>query len=141
MNQAELIRGHYYTSTPGDESARTDVRDGLRSIGFDAEVFPRPSQSSGRNSKGVDIALTTDMLSHAFLDNYGWVVIAAGDGDYVPLVEAVKRRGKRVQLLFFASEGLSPALVRACDHFVDFGPRLIERWKRALNTEARRATL
>ena len=38
-------------------------------------------------AKGVDIALTTDMLSNAFLGNYDVAVLVAGDGDYVPLVE------------------------------------------------------
>ena len=42
-------------------------------------------------AKGVDIALTKDLLSHAFLDNYDAVVLVAGDGDYVPVVEELKR--------------------------------------------------
>ncbi len=79
---------------------------------------------------GVDIALTTDMLSHAFLDNYSIAVLAAGDGDYVPAVEAVKRQGKQVWGLFFDAE-MSPALRRACDKFDDITPRIAKWWRRA----------
>ena len=64
----------------------------------------------GRPSKGVDIALTCDMLSHASHDNYDVAVLIAGDGDYVPLVDEVKRLGKLVHLVFFQSTGLNPKL-------------------------------
>ena len=41
-----------------------------------------------------------------------------GDGDYVPLVEEVKRLGKIVVCVFFdVGNGLSPALKIACDEF------------------------
>jgi len=48
------------------------------------------------------------MLSHAFLNNYDVATLIAGDADYVPLVEEVKRLGKVVYVLFFVSNGLSP---------------------------------
>lgn len=124
----DLIRGHYYTSIAGDESQRTRVRDLLREAGFDGEVFRRPTEKSGRSTKGVDIALTTEMLSHAFQGNFDTAVIAAGDGDYVPLIEAVKRQGKRVHVMAFAS-GLSPELPRVADWYGDPSDVFVREWR------------
>ena len=42
----------------------------------------------------------------------------AGDGDYVPLVEEVKRLGKRVELCFIGC-ATNPALKLAADAFKD----------------------
>jgi uncharacterized LabA/DUF88 family protein len=46
-------------------------------------------------------------------------VLVTGDGDYLPVVEEVKRFGKRVVLAFFehSEAGLSPELRRAADEF------------------------
>jgi len=57
-------------------------------------------------------------LSHAFNVNYEIAVLVAGDEDYVPLVQELKRSGKQVALWFFES-GLSKHLRRECDLFLD----------------------
>jgi uncharacterized LabA/DUF88 family protein len=54
-----------------------------------------------------EIALTTDMLSHGYRTNYDVAVLFAGDGDYVPLVEEVKRLGKVVYIMFFQGSGVN----------------------------------
>lgn len=110
------IRSFYYTSITGDSDEVTKVTEHLWAMGFQPEVFKkaRPDQKA----KGVDIALTKDMLSHAFLGNYEIAILVAGDGDYVPLVQEVKRLGKRVHLAFL-NNGLNPDLKLACDRFID----------------------
>jgi hypothetical protein len=112
-------RGYYYTSLVGDEQVLASVRRDLWEMGFSPQVFKRDANL--HKAKGVDIALTTDMLSHAFRGNYEIAVLVAGDGDYVPLVEEVKRLGKLVWVWFLADEkyGLNPALKLAADHFMD----------------------
>ena len=60
--------------------------------------------------KGVDISLAKDLLSHAFLDNYDYAILYSGDGDYVPLVEEVKRIGKNVMVCFFDTDCLNKEL-------------------------------
>src|SRR5262245_6026602 len=108
--QPDAIRAHYYTSAVGDDDALAKIRERLREIGFDPHVFKRDPKRN--RSKGVDIALTKDMLSHAFLNNYDAAVLVAGDGDYMPLVEEVKRLGKIVYVAFFTGDGagLNPDL-------------------------------
>lgn len=70
------------------------------------------------------------MLSHAFRGNYDAAILISGDGDYVPVVEEVKRLGKRVHVAFFQSQGLSPDLVRAADSFYDLTDLFVSAWAR-----------
>jgi uncharacterized LabA/DUF88 family protein len=125
--QKSAIRSYYYTSMTGNRERMDEVRKNLRDIGFHPEVFNKPQ---GRTkSKGVDITLAKDMLSHCFHGNYDVAVLFAGDGDYVPLVTEVKRMGKVVYLAFFEHSGLSPELHLASDHFLDIEKSFIESWK------------
>jgi uncharacterized LabA/DUF88 family protein len=118
----ESVRAHYYTSLTGTDEDIAAVRAGLRKIGFEPRVFKR--EVKGRPSKGVDIALATDLLGHAFRNNLDAAVLLAGDGDYVPMVEEVKRLGKRVYVAFLAKDSsLNTRLQLAADEFFP-----LERW-------------
>ena len=78
------------------------------------------------SSKGVDISLTVDALHHAQQDHYGQAVFVAGDKDYIPLFEAIKRLGKRVFVVFF--ENNTPDEIRVtADEFIDLKPILKDR--------------
>ena len=120
------VRSSYYTSVHGDDLKLVSIKDRLWNIGFSPEVFKKANKE--QKAKGVDIALTKDMLSHAFLNNYNTAVLVAGDGDYVPLIEEVKRLGKCVTVAFFAREGLSPELKRSADEFYDITYAFLSSW-------------
>ena len=119
-------RMHFYTSVMGSGEKRDEIGDNLWDLGFQPTVLQKVK---GRPSKGVDIALTCDMLSHASHDNYDVAVLIAGDGDYVPLVDEVKRLGKLVHLVFFQSTGLNPKLRRASDTFYDVRHQFEHCWR------------
>jgi hypothetical protein len=118
-------RWHYYTSTRGNERDLDDVSREIWSMGFTPAVFKK--DGNGR-SKGVDITLATDMLSGAFMGTYEAAILVAGDGDYVPLVQAVKRLGKLVFVMFFDCPGFSDKLKRASDRAISFDPYFIQAW-------------
>jgi uncharacterized LabA/DUF88 family protein len=120
----EAARAYFYTSTTSDEPGWTDTRLALRSLGFEPRLFRR---ARGR-SKAVDVALTTDVLVLAAEGRYEVAVIFAGDGDYVPLVEAVKRMGRHVVVGFFEGDGLNPELRIAADEFVDLTQHFVRSW-------------
>lgn len=120
------IRAMYYTSMVGDDEAIRLASETLWELGFSPAVFKKARRD--QKAKGVDIALTKDMLSHAYLNNYDTAVLMAGDGDYLPLVEEVKRLGKRVHLSFFDSSATSFALKTACDRFCDLNPVFSAAW-------------
>ena len=127
--QMSAMRATYYTSVRGDDSKLSSVKVQLWQLGFHPEVFKRPDAQ--RKAKGVDIALTKDVLSHAYLGNYDVAVLYAGDGDYVPLVQEVKRLGKVVCVAFFDSpdSGLSQELKLSADIFSDIRPAFVDKWE------------
>jgi uncharacterized LabA/DUF88 family protein len=130
-------RAFYYTSATADEPQWTDRRIALRELGFEPRMFKR---SAGR-SKAVDIALASDVLTMAFGGRYEVAVLFAGDGDYVPLVEAVKALGHYVVVGFFADHGLSPALRIAADEYIDLTADLVDSWKGLYSGRTRAAEL
>ena len=116
-----FVRRYYYTSCQGDTNRREEVAEKIRNLGIEApRVFPRVKQ---KGSKRVDITLATDMLTHAHRHNYDIAILVAGDEDFVPLVEAVQREGRRV-FLWFVKGGLSPTLKNAADFYWDLGSLL-----------------
>ena len=146
--QAHLAdRAYYYTSMPYENATVvTATRLALREIGFEPKMFPRRREKSKVaelppgderddalarwKSKAVDLALATDVLTLAGEGRYEVAVLFAGDADYVPVVEAVKRLGRHVVLGFFAGKGhgLSDDLRISADEFVDLTPYLIKAW-------------
>ncbi len=111
-----LVRSYYYTCAKGDHDRIEAIKDQLIDCGItDPRVFKK---STNNRSKRVDITLATEMLSHAHNNNFEVVVLVAGDEDYVPLIQEVKRSGKQVALWFF-EDGLSHHLKRESDLFMD----------------------
>jgi uncharacterized LabA/DUF88 family protein len=96
---------------------RADIAQALWELGFTPKVFTKPD--GDRKSKAVDIAFTTDVLSHAYQDNYDAAFLIAGDEDYVPLIDELKHHGRVVIVGFLSGEesGLSPKLRLAADAF------------------------
>lgn len=111
-----LIRSFYYTCAKGDHAKIERLEDELIDCGIsDPRVFKK---NTNNRSKRVDITLATDMLSNAYHDNYDVAVLVAGDEDYVPLIQEVKRTGKQVAVWFFEN-GLSKHLKKESDQFLD----------------------
>jgi uncharacterized LabA/DUF88 family protein len=103
------------------------VEESLWRLGFTPKVFKKQKE---RKSKGVDISLTTDMLTHAFQNHFDVAILMAGDGDYGPLVGRVKSLGKLLWVWFFGDEkdGLSPALRRSSDVMLPLDAHFSENW-------------
>jgi uncharacterized LabA/DUF88 family protein len=86
--ECALVRSYYYTCTKGDDNKISEFASTLKEVGItDPRVFKK--NSNGR-SKRVDITLATEMLLHAYKNNYDIAVLVAGDDDYVPLVQEIK---------------------------------------------------
>jgi uncharacterized LabA/DUF88 family protein len=117
----------------GDEQKLLAVKQRLRTLGFNPHVFKKKTKDK---SKSVDIALSKDLLVNAFYNNYDVAVLIAGDGDYVPLIEEVKRQGKVVYLVFFEDEGLNKDLWMAADFYLEMKQFFVDSWNR-FNKEAK----
>ena len=120
------VRAYYYTSLRGDQLKQQNTREMLRKLNFQPEVFTRSKDDT--KSKGLDLTIARDILSHGFRNNYDVMVLVAGDGDYVPLLEEVKRLGKISVVAFFEAEGLNPELRLAADYFVEIDSWFLSKW-------------
>ena len=126
--QHRAIRANYYTSVVGDENKMWTVRNQIRELGFSPHVFKKGRRED--KAKAVDVTLTKDLLANAFFNNYDVAVLIAGDGDYVPVVEELKRLGEVVYLAFYERYGLSPDLHMASDHFFEMEAMMLEKFSR-----------
>ena len=80
--------------------------------------------------KGVDIQLTTDLLTHSYKNNYDIAVLVAGDSDYVGALQAVKDNGKNVEVALFGKERTSRPLREVADRVITIDGRLLRGcWK------------
>ncbi len=121
-----VVRSHYYTSLVGDDDALRRVRRALRDLDFEPSVFKR---FRGREqSKGVDITIARDMLVHGIDHVYDSCLLVAGDGDYIPLVEELKRRARRVHVAFFETSGLNEDLRIEADRFYPLEAVFLGAW-------------
>lgn len=112
----QKIRRYWFGSYKGDDTCRKKLAVLLRECGFEPVIF---KQQSDKEEKGVDIALTKEMLVNAFNQNFDIGYLIAGDEDYVGLVNEVKRYGPRIYGAFF-DLGLSPELKLSFDRFRSF---------------------
>jgi uncharacterized LabA/DUF88 family protein len=122
------IRAYYYASLQADHPEIDQTEKVLRKIGFAPKVFKKEDRQ--RKSKGVDIALTTDMLTHAFQNHFDVAILVSGDEDYCPLVNRVKSLGKQVWVWSFSQkeDGLGPELWKASDVFIPLNSLFITEW-------------
>ena len=127
----ELIRAYYYTSATGDENKINSINEKIKNINpafnhgnltasSTLNLYPEVFKKTRKNqkSKGVDIKMAVDILSHTHQNNVDLVYLISGDGDYKPVVEEVIRQGKRIWIAAF-SNGLNSALKLSADRFID----------------------
>ncbi len=80
--------------------------------------------------KGVDIQLTTDLLTHSFKNNYDVGVLVAGDSDYVGALQAVKDNGKNMEVALFGKDRTSRPLREVADRVITIDRRFLKGcWK------------
>jgi len=127
--ESEAIRAYYYTSLIGSPDDLENAEISLRKIGFAPKVFKKPS-GGDRKSKGVDIALATDVLTHAFQNHFDVAILLGGDADYCPLANQVKSLGKQVWIWFFEKkeDGLGPRLWKSSDVFIPLDSLFTINW-------------
>ena len=63
-----------------------------------------------------DVGITMDMIR--MMNKLDSIVLASGDGDYVPLVEYLKNFGVRVEIIAFGKSS-SSKLIDVADDFID----------------------
>lgn len=76
--------------------------------------------------KGVDVKMALEVLQVALDDKIDIAVLITGDGDFIPLVRALMKQGKRVLLLYFDYENqhhksfANKKLINSCNYSISF---------------------
>lgn len=83
--------------------------------------------------KGVDTLIAVDMVAGAYSQLFDIAVLVAGDADFVPVVEEVKRRGVMVAIAG-RSNSTSSELMAAADRFIEILPQA--QWLVAMRDKA-----
>ena len=119
-----LSRLIYYDARPDSGASESE---NLKSYWKAIELLPDCDLGFGslrgrnRRQKGVDTLIAVDMLSGAFDKVFTVAILVAGDADFVPVVQEVKRRGVMVGLIGEPSS-TSEDLKRAVDRFQPLDP-------------------
>lgn len=103
----------YYFNAPLTDDYNEELREGqqrffdsLQRIPYVTVRFSRlhRRQDGSLVEKGTDVAIAVEALSLAYNDTYDTAVLISGDGDYVELLEELKRRGKHVECAMFRNQ-------------------------------------
>lgn len=80
--------------------------------------------------KGIDVQLTTDMITHGFKNNYDVAILVGGDNDFVGALQAIKDGGKHVEVALFGRRESSYHLRRVADKVITINSRFLKGcWK------------
>ncbi len=135
LGRRRLIRIYYDNARVGRQEEPERYRDqqaffdSVSAIPYCELRLGRLVYSNWPNSppyeKGVDVQLTTDLLTHAFKNNYDVSVLIAGDTDFVGALQAVKDNGKNVEVALFGKERTSRPLREVADKIVEVDGRFL----------------
>jgi uncharacterized LabA/DUF88 family protein len=132
----------YADWTDGDfrDAPPTLYSNGISPRYISARYFPG-GRSQKRRTNSIDVMLAVEcsdfLHTHPQVDTY---VLVTGDGDFIPLVNLLRSRGKKV-VVIGVSEATSYHLIESADHFISYASLLEEeRAARAHNKEPTRKT-
>lgn len=108
-------RFKWWTSVQNDIAAKHSAIEFRRAGAITYNLF----DDSFGQEKAVDVKLATDLITLS--DIFDVAVIVSGDQDYVPAVQVVKDRGKKVVNVAFQTRGgkLLPGGARRLNHLTD----------------------
>lgn len=113
----KLIRAiAYVVRTPSGEEKpffEALVSQGIETKERDLQVF-----FGGAKKADWDVGITVDAIR--LTDLLDTIILVSGDGDFIPLVEYLKNRGRQVEVMAFSGTA-SSKLIEAADGFTDLG--------------------
>jgi uncharacterized LabA/DUF88 family protein len=111
----KLVRAVAYvvTTESGEEQAFFDA---LAKVGIETKTKELQIFFGGAKKADWDVGLAIDAIKMA--PKLDAIVLATGDGDFVPLVEYIKAQGCQVEIIAFGRSA-SARLKEAADEFVD----------------------
>lgn len=116
LDGRKLVRAMAYVIAT-ESGEETGFFDALTKMGIETKVKDLQVFSSGAKKADWDVGMAIDAVSMA--PKIDAVILVTGDGDFVPLVEYLKRKeGCQVEVASFG-KSTSAKLIDAVDHFMD----------------------
>ena len=105
--RGDIIRIYFYDAKV--DSNHPDFIKQEKYFDFIADNYPfftvrlgkLVKSNKGYKQKGVDILMSIDAITKAYLDQYDVGVFVMGDADFKPLIEAVKDIGKKTMCIYY----------------------------------------
>lgn len=128
----QLTTAIAYTIYKDSGQKERDFFSALRHIGFQVKSKRLQEHDGGRSAKGDwDVGLAVDAIDCQSRLSLDTVVIVSGDGDFTELVDHLKTKGVRVEVISFR-KSTSPRLVQAADQYVNLSNdprRFVIEWR------------
>jgi uncharacterized LabA/DUF88 family protein len=116
-----LIKAYAYIVQPPEGDVKPFATS-LEHIGYIVKIKDVRTRSNGSAKANWDMGIALDILG--ILDRVDTIVLASGDGDFVPLVDFIKAKNKRVEIFAF-SENTAYDLKEKADRFEPLGENII----------------
>jgi len=140
LRRRKLIRIYYYNAKVGMKEEPERYRHqqaffaGINAIPYSELRLGRLVYTNWPSvppyEKGIDVQLTTDMLTHSYKNNFDVATLVAGDNDFVPALQALKDTGKHVEVALFGRGGTSRQLRGVADRVIMLNARMLHGcWK------------
>jgi len=115
VSQRSLIRVFAYVvrTKTGEEKPFFEA---LTKLGIETRVRDLQEFYGGLKKADWDVGITVDAIRIA--PSVDTIVLASGDGDFLQLIEYLKNRGKRIEVIAFGRSA-SSKLKEAADEFID----------------------
>lgn len=138
VGERKLVRAIAYVITT-ESGEETTFFEALTKLGIETKTKDLQIFFGGAKKADWDVGLAIDAVRAA--SKLDAIVIASGDGDFVPLVEHLKSLGVQVEAVAFGKSA-SLKLKEAADHFVDLSTDphkylIMQRGGRGTNSGAR----
>jgi|GEM_PF-4417461 len=119
MSRFYFATGTIYIGFDPDIPESVMIVKELSSFGFRVRPVPVKKFTNGNGEKKVknntDMVMAVDILEES--DSVNHVVIVTGDGDFIPVIDALVRKGKRVTVI--GPEGQTALKLQwACHEFI-----------------------
>jgi uncharacterized LabA/DUF88 family protein len=124
LSEVGLGRVLYYDARPDDSSASVAaIEEYWKAVELlpDTEIGFGALRGRPRRQKRVDGLIAVDMMVGAFTSLFQIAILVAGDSDFVPVVNEVRRRGVMV-VIAGVRESLADELKRAGDRVWPIDP-------------------
>ena len=116
-----LIKAYAYIVQPPEGDVKPFATS-LERIGYIVKAKDVRTRANGSAKANWDMGMALDILGT--LDRVDTIVLASGDGDFVPLIDFVKGSNKRVEIFAFP-DNTAYDLKEKADHFEPLGENVI----------------